>query len=233
VPSAFKRCIAVFARAPIAGTVKTRLAAVYGTHPTLSLYRCFVEDLLATLGRMPHPVVIAFSPGAARRRMMGWLGPRYGYIPQKGAHLGERMDHAFRCLFARGYRQVVIVGADMPDLPGDRFEAAFCRLDACDAVIGPAADGGYYLIGFNAAVYDRRVFEAVSWGTATVMEETLSRMTYLALNACRLAPWYDIDLPADLTAFVRRNAGGRSLARTTMAFLNARPHLFKVRPAVR
>ena len=143
------RCVLVFVKAPEIGRVKTRLVGRLDAADAVNLYKCFTADILETLDRWGYPVVVCYHPEAAEKRVTQWLGNGYIYQPQQGKDLGERMARAFSHAFAHGHRAAVLIGSDLPDLPGDRIEAAFSALARSRAVIGPALDGGYYLIGFR------------------------------------------------------------------------------------
>ncbi len=139
-------------------------------------------------------------------------------VDQEGSDLGERMWRMFRDLSPR-HRPVVIVGSDSPHLPAAYLEQAFAELEKVPLVLGPAEDGGYYLIGATG-VPD--LFEGIAWGTERVLRGTLQRALALRLP-CRLLPtWYDIDDPPALDRLARALAEDPSLAPETAEFLRAR-----------
>jgi len=213
------RIILVFARAPVLGKVKTRLATQLEDRVVLQLYRCLILDLLETLDGLKLPIVICHTPADAGPLFRRWLPDRYGLMPQKGAHLGQRMAAAFQDVFAMGYRQAVLIGSDLPDLPGDYVSQAFSDLHTVDAVIGPTADGGYYLIGFRGETYCPALFETLAWGTPQVLTETLAIAKTENLHITLLPGWMDIDDPADVAAFLLRNQPSGSAAPRTRAYL--------------
>jgi len=119
-------------------------------------------------------------------------------MPQHGRDLGERMKNGFLDGFAKGYKRVVLIGSDIPDLPKNSIEEAFQSLEETDAVIGPAFDGGYYLIGFRQSAFSSQVFEEINWGTATVFDETMKKLKRLRRSVHTLPRLRDIDTVEDL-----------------------------------
>jgi uncharacterized protein len=144
-------------------------------------------------------------------------------IPQRGADLGERLERTFRRLFARGFRRVVVIGSDSPTLPASILKGAFAALQQDgDVVLGPAEDGGYYLVGATRPV--PRMFEKIPWGTKGVMRATLAALHRRGARAVLLSPWHDVDRPDDLER-VRRHLShrpqGEPALRSTRAFVQA------------
>lgn len=121
-------------------------------------------------------------------------------MAQPNGDLGTRLSEAFRRSFSGGARRVAIIGSDAPTLPPERIPEAFRHLDARDVVLGPAEDGGYYLIGIRAAAWPAAagLFGGIPWSTDEVLSATRSRLRRLELGSEMLAPWYDIDHPEDL-----------------------------------
>lgn len=212
-------CIVICVRYPEKGRVKSRLAAACGDDFVLQLYDTFVADLLATLEGTGIPFIIAFDPPEKQDAVRRHFGRRHVYMPQEGADLGERMYHAFRESFARGYTSAVLMGSDIPDLPGEFLEEALSSLTNHDAVVGPARDGGYYLIGFREDTLTPRVFEGIPWGTATVFADTMALFTKSHYDVHLLPPWYDIDSADDLRDLAARHADTSFAQSRTMALL--------------
>lgn len=200
-PSAFSdTAILVFAKLPEPGRVKTRLARDLGDAAALRLYKAFVGDLLDTLNQTGHSVEICCHPADALERMRDWLGSSYAYRPQQGADLGERMANALSAAFREGRKAAVLVGTDLPDLPGAILSAAFAGLERTGTALGPSPDGGYYLIGFTAAAFRHDVFRDIPWSTEAVFSRTWDRMAENGLSPTLLPVWNDIDTLADLAA---------------------------------
>jgi rSAM/selenodomain-associated transferase 1 len=177
------------AKHPAPGRVKTRLAATLGAERACALYRAFVLDLAERLDALAYDVTWAYWPATAP---FATLLPRARCWPQRGADLGERMANAV----AECGGPAVVIGADAPHVPAARLEEAVGALAAdADLVLGPADDGGYYLIGLRAP--RPPVFTGVPWGTDRVLAETLARAG--GLRTLLLEPCFDVDTPADLT----------------------------------
>jgi len=198
------QCLMVFAKAPIQGEVKTRLAAEIGTETATGLYRAFVSDLLSMLSQTPYPVQIHFWPPDARKQMREWLGTGYELIAQTGRDLGEKMGAAFSLAFSRNYRQAVLVGTDFPDLPTSFIHDAFAALSKSPAVIGPSKDGGYFLVGFDRDFFLPAIFSGIHWGSTTVLAETAAIFKHNKTPVHYINQWADIDTHADLMEFYRR-----------------------------
>jgi rSAM/selenodomain-associated transferase 1 len=192
------RCLLFFVKYPEKGRVKSRLASVIGDEPAAKLYRDFIIQMLSTLKTGDFPLYICFYPKNAIKALREWLGGQYHYIPQKGEDLGERMRSAFTEAFKIGFRRVVLIGSDIPDLPLEFVEEAFTSLKIIDAVIGPALDGGYYLIGFKDRTFSPQVFNGMTWGTETVFDETMQALNKLRRKVHTLPYQRDIDTVADL-----------------------------------
>ncbi|MBS3755312.1 MAG: TIGR04282 family arsenosugar biosynthesis glycosyltransferase [Desulfobacterales bacterium] len=195
------KCLIVFVKAPVRGTVKTRLAEDLGDSGAVRLYRALVEDLLATIYRMNINLRIFYHPGKHEALMRKWLGADAPLFVQQGADLGQRMHHALGCTAAEGFRSVVLIGSDIPGLNDQIINNAFSLLGAYPAVIGPAVDGGYYLIGFRAGCIFMGAFTGIDWGTPNVLEKTLQRFRQKGKETPLLPSLRDIDTRADLQAF--------------------------------
>jgi rSAM/selenodomain-associated transferase 1 len=154
--------------------------------------------------------VIAFSPPEARTSFAGIVHDRYELVAQSDGNLGQRMLAFFVVALAWAER-VVLIGSDAPDLPRDRLSEAFDALERNDVVLGPAADGGYYLLGLARRI--PRIFEGIAWGGPDVFQQTTRRLSAAGIRWHELPPWYDVDEPADLAALrkrLREAAGGGS-----------------------
>lgn len=208
-----KDCLIVFVKSPEGGGVKSRLAADLGEEAARQLYRRFVEDLLHSLDRGDYSLKLFFFPPGHRQIVARWLGPGRSYEPQTGGDLGERMKNAFEKCITDGFEKAILIGSDIPDLPREIVEEAFAFLETFEAVIGPAHDGGYYLIGFRAATFLRDPFSGVLWSTGDVLKSTLAILAGKGLKVAILPLWGDIDTCEDLRALVDRS-GNRPFARS-------------------
>jgi len=210
--------LVVFARDPAPGRVKTRLARAIGDRTAAALYAALVADLRDRLAGAPFAVRWAVAePDHGFAARFG-LDPETTFA-QRGGDLGARLEDALRRMLDAGFARCAIVGSDVPGLGRDVVEDAFAALAAADVVLGPAADGGYYLIAARAP---HDVFRGIAWSTSTVLEATLARAVSLGLRTARLEVLFDVDEEADLAtlrALVER--GGRAGLAATTAVLAA------------
>lgn len=160
--------VALFLKAPVSGKVKTRLAAALGDKDARMAYVELVEFLVRRIGN--RPLHIHHTPADAGP-MREWLGERYVYHAQRGDDLGERLEYAMELEFAGGADRLIFLGGDCPYVDEARLEEAFDSLGDHDVVLGPATDGGYYLIGLKRLLPE--VFRNVAWGTGAVFRQTL------------------------------------------------------------
>jgi hypothetical protein len=213
-------------KSPDQGQVKSRLAASLPDGLVVHLYKSFVRDLISTLERGDHEFTICFYPPDAATSILEWLGTKRNYIAQRGHDLGARMANAFKDLFGKGFRNVIVIGSDSPDLPGHVFAEAFDYLKSCDAVIGPSMDGGYYLLGFKKETFLPHALEGIDWSTERVFRQTMEAFRKNAYTVHVLGKWADIDTIADLRAFFFRHAGNDSQCPQTMACLRGCREVF-------
>lgn len=218
------KALIFFCRRPVAGKVKTRLAASLGGDLTARLYSCFLNDLSRAALKSGAEVFLFHTPptgdGPALKRL---LEKDFNYLPQRGADLGERMLNAFVSVFRAGYGKAVIIGSDTPDLRAADLREAFRALDDKPAVIGPAYDGGYYLLGFNRVSFLPAAFSGITWSRADVFSRTMSRLRAGGCAPARLKKRHDIDTLKGLLSFYRRNRRrGRSLSTVRAIRLNLR-----------
>jgi uncharacterized protein len=212
-------CLIIFVKWPKKGKVKSRLSVVLDEDTVLDLYKCFVEDLLHTVKELGIRPVIAFYPADEEDSVRSWLGSEYRYVPQMGDELGERMKNAFQWAFARGRSRVVLIGSDFPDLPAEIIKDAFASLNDHDAAIGPALDGGYYLIGFRNDAFSPRIFDDIPWSTAFVFARTMEILREDGCDVRQLQFWRDIDRPEDIDDLIKRNRDNPFIRSKTMACL--------------
>lgn len=186
--------VMVFLKAPRPGTVKTRLGRSIGMEEATAVYRGFAEQQLC---RIPEDfrTEVHYAPRGAAGEMRTWLGCELNYRAQSGRDLGARMSNAFARGFLRGYRSIIAIGSDCPGLDEDCLRQAADLLMKKDVVLGPATDGGYYLIGLRRPA--PLLFENIEWSTATVLATTLARIRECGLKHTLLEEKDDIDdLPA-------------------------------------
>jgi uncharacterized protein len=199
------QALVIFARLPRKGDVKTRLGKSIGMHKSAELYRLFAEHAF-TLGRQllvaGSTVYVFYDPGANADEMRAWVGPSLLLVPQEGATLGDRMRRAFDVTFAEESKQTIIIGTDVPELDLLTIERGYDALHHHDAVIGPASDGGYYLLGMNAPT--KELFDGIAWSSGTVYRDTVEHLRRLNLSFCQLNELADIDTISDYEAYLGR-----------------------------
>jgi len=195
--------ILFFVKFPERGQVKTRLAAAFGDDAALTLYQSFVAHLQITLNTCGRPWTIYYAPAEARDRMRAWLGTGNTYTAQRGSDLGERMMNAFQDAFRTGVEQAILIGSDVPAITEDILNEGLRSLQHSEAVVGPAMDGGYYLIGFNANSFQPQAFEHIEWSTDTVFERTMDILSRRGQRVHVLPTLRDIDTPDDLEAHLK------------------------------
>lgn len=187
----------MIAKEPVAGRVKTRLAPAFGDLAAATLAAAMLADTITTVRQVAAEPWLCYAPAGAGDRMAR-LAPGFRLLPQAGGDLGDRLAACMAALLATGASRALIVGADTPQVPADRYEAAFDLLDDADVVLGPAEDGGYYLVAATAP--DPQLFVGVPMGTGDVLRVTLERAAGRARRVRLLATMRDLDRPADLRA---------------------------------
>ena len=218
------------AKIPQAGRCKTRLTPAVSHEDAAELSRAFVTDTIANVLTVAQHTYatgfVAYTPAANNTDLRAAFGGTIASVPQRGADFGARLYNTVADLLARGHRAVCVIDSDSPTLP----PAALTRaVEACDGsdrvVLGPAADGGYYLLGL--ARPHRALFEDIAWSTPRVAAQTVARAEQLGLSVVRLRSWYDVDEPDDLetlgTEFrLGTPAGGYFAPATRAAFARLR-----------
>ena len=195
-----KEKLIVFTRYPEAGKTKTRLIPVLGKEGAAKLHRQLTEGTISQAKQLKNTrqlfVEVHFT-GGSQELMEAWLGNDIFYQNQVTGDLGIKMAAAFEMSFNSGIEKVVLVGTDCPGLNADLMAKAFNELDGQDLVLGPALDGGYYLIGLRRFVPE--IFIGINWGTAEVLAQSVAIARNLNLAIAYLSPLADIDRPEDLS----------------------------------
>ena len=189
----------IFSRYPEPGKTKTRLIPALGPEKAANLHRQMAEQMVKTGRELIETGSISLEiryTGASLDQMQAWLGSDLSYNLQGNGDLGDRMDQSFAAAFAQGKSAVIIIGTDCPDINETILTQAFETLIQQDLVVGPATDGGYYLIGLRRRIPE--LFQAVDWGTDRVFQQTLERCQSLGLKIGNLPQLSDIDRPEDL-----------------------------------
>lgn len=177
--------------------MKTRLAPAIGAEAAAGLYRALAEHVLEATAPAAgeYERLVFFEPVEALEEMRAWL-PGVRLLAQSGGDLGARMADAFARAFARGASRVAVVGTDAPDVTRGTAALALSALDSADAVLGPAADGGYYLVALKSP--QPSLFSGIEWSTPRVLGQTRARAEASRLRVHELAPLADVDTLDDL-----------------------------------
>ncbi|MBF0557541.1 MAG: TIGR04282 family arsenosugar biosynthesis glycosyltransferase [Nitrospirae bacterium] len=201
--------VLLFVKSPERGKVKSRLGNAIGDDMALDVYRCLVSNTLDMLGAGKYDVRLCFYPPDSHGVVEDWLGSGHCYVPQQGGDIGERMKNAFVQAFSEGVEKAVLIGSDIPDLSISLINEAVSALDISDAVIGPAHDGGYYLIGFNRHSFLANIFQGIVWSTGSVYHETMNIFGQSGSRVHVLTGLSDVDTLGDLLSFYERYSAKR------------------------
>lgn len=193
----------VLAKTPVYGKVKTRLAAAIGASAALEIYRRLLKHTLDVAWKVSSDKVIFYSDEPASGEEIG-LG--FAKATQCGGDLGERMKNAFANVFGQGYEKAVMIGTDCPAVGERTLAAAFEALHQHDVVIGPAYDGGYYLLGMKQVHHG--LFDNIPWSTPAVFEETVTICRGNGLRYLLLPTLHDVDEKKDLPHLAKMNRHG-------------------------
>lgn len=196
-----KSAVVIFARLPQRGRVKTRLAPALGAEAALALHIASLQSTARLVAGLPPDVTkwIYFTGSrreAARAARTLRLPKSLRINVQPRGDLGKRMQRSLRDLLRQGFRQVVFLGSDSPTLSRRLLRRAFKALERHPIVIGPARDGGYYLLAAREVVPE--IFTGIDWGTEQTLQQTLRRLRRARRKVTLLPLWYDVDRPADL-----------------------------------
>lgn len=191
--------VAIMAKVPAAGRVKTRLCPPLTPEQAARLARCFLQDRLEQLGGVATATpIVAFTPPEREGELRGMVPGAVRLVAQEGADLGARLDRILTDLLTESRAGAIAIDADSPTLPTDYLRQACARLSeaTADVVLGPCEDGGYYLIGLRQPA--PALFREMPWSTAAVLDETVARTRQLGLRLALLPPWFDVDRGEDL-----------------------------------
>lgn len=197
-----RRCLLIFTRFPEPGVTKTRMIPALGAEGAAQLQHDMTNHTLSVARRWRRrtndTIIVSFSGGTAAA-MQEAFGADVVYRPQGEGSLGDRMYLDFQRAYDDGYQEIVVIGADCPSIDASVLNRAFTTLKSHDVVIGPATDGGYYLIGMHSP--QREMFQDITWGTPQVLEQSLTNFERLRLHVAQLDTRPDVDEPADLVAW--------------------------------
>ena len=187
--------LGLFAKWPRPGDVKTRLAAATSPEWAARVALAFLQDTIRRLVTVEARRVLAYAPTDARQDFARLVGDRFELMPQADGDLGQRMAAFVTAALAEGAERIVLVGTDSPTLPVEYVATALEELQRVDVVLGPATDGGYYLLGCARGLPP--IFEGIAWGGSRVLAETVERVSAAGLRLALLPPWYDVDTLPD------------------------------------
>lgn len=202
--------LGIFVKEPVAGKVKTRLGAEIGCEESAHLYKLFVKDLVTRFHCLPDKLIMGYAPNNSSAKE--WVNSLFAHDlssaeasrmtkkeswPQPDGELGERISAYFKHAFkSPDTESVVLIGSDSPTIPLEYVQQAFEWLYQKDCVIGPSADGGYYLIGLRSSCSE--LFKEIRWSGAEVLGQTVEKIKKADLSLKLLPVWYDIDSRDDL-----------------------------------
>lgn len=187
-----RNLVIIFAKDPVAGRVKTRLAKEIGKDKALKVYESLLKKTFKTFEQTKHDVRAYFTP--SRDNLKKLLPKRFKLLPQKGRSLGIKMFNAFKDSF-KYYRKIILIGVDCPFVNKSLIQKAFASLSKHTIIIGPSKDGGYYLIGLSKPYPS--IFKNISWGSNKVLKQTLKQCKLLSTKPYLLKKLYDIDTLSD------------------------------------
>lgn len=217
------QCLIVFAGAIQAQGGRPRLVRELGLNFCAELYRYFLSDTLTAMKDGSFAVEVLYPPDSEKNIKALCPGP-VGFYPQHGDDSGEKLANAFADCFGRAFQSVIWIDSNCPDLPRAIVEEAFFALagDEHDAVIGPAVNRGYYLIGFNRDSFSPDIFYGLSGSGEALLEETMDFMRNRGYRVKTIARWQEISDRGALAKLIDRNAGSASDASGTMAYLKSK-----------
>ena len=183
----------IFVRNPVLGKVKTRISASIGDEKALAVYKHLLQHTKNITEHLPVARFVFYADEIAINDL--WNG--YEKRLQSGIDLGERMSNAFECLFEKEFTKIVIIGSDCFELDEKMIAAAFLKLNEYDIVIGPATDGGYYLLGMQSPF--KNLFENITWSTDSVLRETIKKIEQHKLSFFLMPLLNDVDEEMGIT----------------------------------
>lgn len=194
-----KNTLIIFVKYPEPGKVKSRVASDLGAEKAAEVYSLMTETTIEKVSKPDtHRTIIFFDPPERENEITDWLGSgKLSYERQVGTTIGEKMSNAFFSVFSRGTEKAVLIGTDIPEITADTARVAFDGLNETDVVLGPAADGGYYLLGLRKP--EPRLFRYIDWSTNVVLTQTIDRIKELRLEYSLLETLSDVDTFDDIS----------------------------------
>jgi rSAM/selenodomain-associated transferase 1 len=199
-----KDLLVIFAKEPVPGRVKTRLAKDVGIAAASALYDLMLRHVVKSVISPQYDIVICKTPESGSA-CFEEIVPGAVVRDQPEGDLGEKMSGVFKAEFARGYRRICIIGTDCPGITSSGILRAFELLGKFQLVLGPSCDGGYHLVGLS--VFHPELFEGIAWGTDEVLSDTLGIARSIGIDYGCLAVRVDIDEIAGLERYMSKNPG--------------------------
>lgn len=215
--------LVVMTKMPEPGRSKTRLVPPLTFEEACDVARALLIDQLSNVKKFNGArLFVAFTPDSARGFFENLAPEAFSCFPQRGHSLGERMQHIFQQLFDGAFNNVILIGSDLPVIPLSFFEQAYASLEEAetDVVLGPSADGGYYLVGMNRLISN--IFEGIPWSSGDVLSRTIEKVASAGIKYRLLPIWSDIDTPQDLQHLqLQRSFDAAGVMKNTFTLLNA------------
>lgn len=198
----------VFTREPTAGKTKTRMMPYYESGQCADLHLCFIRDIYREIRKIDADIIVSYT-GGDPIKLRSVFGESVLYTEQKGDDLGLRMYNALKDVFEMEYEKVLLIGTDIPELRAESVEYAFSLLEGDDVVLGPTADGGYYLVGMKSL--HEEAFDVKHYGGSTVLDDTVRSLEKAGLSIALTDTYHDMDDRDDLAGYLRRMRTERRL----------------------
>lgn len=194
-----KKALLTFGKAPVPGTVKTRLQAEIGPEKTVEIYKSFIREILSIIKGVNNVDRFLGCAPSKDHDFFTEMAQLYNIetFDQRGSNLGEKIINAFNDYFSTGYNSIVLIGSDSPTMPAEYIEMAYQKLEDNDFVVGPCCDGGMYLVGAKQKL-DPVIFQDIPWDTSEVLNLVLEKLFNRNIRFALLPFWYDVDNADDL-----------------------------------
>ncbi len=193
------KALITFVKAPVAGTVKTRLQKDLPKEQVIEIYKSFIIEILSRFSRLRGIDRYVGCAPSKDHEFLREVSGKYnlGTFNQRGDNLGKRIVNGFRDHFKKGYSEIVLIGSDSPTIPREYIKKAFVMLKNADIVLGPCCDGGIYLIAAKNSI-NSRVFNNIPWDTSDVLNLVIEKLYLMDIPFSLLPFWYDVDNIDDL-----------------------------------
>ena len=189
-----KKALIIFVKAPLPGTVKTRLQKDLGRDETVRVYKSFITEITSQYAGMRGFDRLLGCAPAKDHEFLKEIAEKNKMktFDQRGSDLGKKIVNAFKDYFKKGYTRVILIGSDSPTIPKEFIRKAFRALEKNDFVVGPCCDGGMYLVGARKKI-ESRLFQNIPWDTSDVLNMVLEKLYRYRIQFSMLPFWYDVD----------------------------------------